>query len=90
MSSRTSPAWGLLVLGLSPAWHTGMRRSVISVTPAMYIAVGKESLLDWPMFTWSLGWTGALEPTWLGLGLGLGLGLELGLGAHLAAEELDD
>mmetsp|Transcript_34926 Transcript_34926/g.88624 ORF Transcript_34926/g.88624 Transcript_34926/m.88624 type:complete len:228 (-) Transcript_34926:2-685(-) len=41
----------------------GSRRSVISVTPAMYMAVGNESLLDWPMFTWSFGWTGVFEPT---------------------------
>mmetsp|Transcript_6371 Transcript_6371/g.8764 ORF Transcript_6371/g.8764 Transcript_6371/m.8764 type:complete len:221 (-) Transcript_6371:408-1070(-) len=33
------------------------------VTAAMCMAVGKVSLLDWPMFTWSLGWTGFLDPT---------------------------
>jgi hypothetical protein len=27
------------------------------------MAVGKVSLLDWPMFTWSLGWTGCWEPS---------------------------
>ena len=30
---------------------------------AMCIAVGKVSLDDWPMFTWSLGWTGSCEPS---------------------------
>src|ERR1700720_395221 len=29
----------------------------------MCIAVGNVSLLDWPMFTWSLGWTGCWEPS---------------------------
>ena len=30
----------------------------------MCIAVGKVSLEDWAMFTWSLGCTGALLPNW--------------------------
>ena len=29
----------------------------------MCIAVGKVSLEDWPMLTWSLGWTGVLAPS---------------------------
>ena len=29
----------------------------------MYIADGKESLDDWDMLTWSLGWTGVLLPS---------------------------
>ena len=29
----------------------------------MCIAVGNVSLEDWPMFTWSLGWTGCWEPS---------------------------
>ena len=32
------------------------------MTAAMCMAVGKVSLLDWDMFTWSLGCTGSLEP----------------------------
>src|SRR3546814_3568539 len=28
----------------------------------MCITVGKLSFDDWPMFTWSLGWTGCLPP----------------------------
>ena len=28
----------------------------------MCIAVGKLSLEDWPLLTWSFGWTGFLEP----------------------------
>ncbi len=28
----------------------------------MCIAVGKVSLEDWPMLTWSLGWIGVLDP----------------------------
>ena len=33
-----------------------------SLTTAMCMAVGKVSLEDWPRLTWSLGWTGVLEP----------------------------
>ena len=33
-------------------------------TAAMCIAVGKESLEDWPRLQWSLGWTGSLPPRW--------------------------
>ncbi len=33
------------------------------VYAAMCIAVGKVSLDDWPMFTWSLGCTGSCEPS---------------------------
>jgi len=41
----------------------GMRR-VVALTPtAMCIAEGKESFEDWDMLTWSLGWTGALDPS---------------------------
>jgi len=29
----------------------------------MCIAVGNVSLEDWDLFTWSLGWTGVLEPS---------------------------
>ena len=29
---------------------------------ATCIAVGKVSFEDWPMFTWSFGWTGFFEP----------------------------
>ena len=29
---------------------------------AICIAVGKTSLVDWDLFTWSLGWTGFFEP----------------------------
>ena len=35
----------------------------MSVTAAMCMAVGKVSLDDWPMLTWSLGWTGVLLPS---------------------------
>ena len=41
------------------------RRDQLAARPppaAMCIAVGKLSLDDWPMFTWSLGWTGVLPP----------------------------
>ena len=30
---------------------------------ARWMAVGITSLEDWPMLTWSLGWTGSLEPS---------------------------
>jgi hypothetical protein len=33
------------------------------VTVAMCMAVGKVSLLDWPMLTSSLGWIGVLLPS---------------------------
>ena len=41
----------------------GIRRSSNSRTAATCMAVGKESLLDCPMLTWSLGWIGALAPS---------------------------
>ena len=40
----------------------GRRRSTISSAVAMCMAVGKVSLDDWDMLTWSLGWIGVLEP----------------------------
>src|SRR5215470_558031 len=41
----------------------GIVFSVAMVWAAMCMAVGNVSLLDWPMFTWSLGWTGSCEPS---------------------------
>jgi hypothetical protein len=35
----------------------GRRSFWIATAAAMCIAVGKVSLDDWPMLTWSLGWT---------------------------------
>mmetsp|Transcript_15280 Transcript_15280/g.35222 ORF Transcript_15280/g.35222 Transcript_15280/m.35222 type:complete len:201 (-) Transcript_15280:393-995(-) len=48
------------------AWRVLRPGSVTSVTILaidICMAVGKESLLDCPMLTWSLGWTGDLVPT---------------------------
>jgi hypothetical protein len=36
----------------------------MTCTAAMCIVVGKVSLEDCPMLTWSLGWTGILLPSW--------------------------
>jgi hypothetical protein len=33
-----------------------------AIPAAMCIAVGKLSFDDWPLLTWSLGWTGSLPP----------------------------
>src|ERR1700691_2738661 len=41
----------------------GISRHVTFIAAAMYIAEGNESLDDCDMFTWSLGWTGALLPS---------------------------
>mmetsp|Transcript_29135 Transcript_29135/g.76318 ORF Transcript_29135/g.76318 Transcript_29135/m.76318 type:complete len:218 (+) Transcript_29135:961-1614(+) len=41
----------------------GSRRRWISSTAAMCMAVGKLSLLLWPMLTWSLGCTGLMVPS---------------------------
>ena len=40
----------------------GSNRCTISSTAAMCMAVGKVSFDDCDMLTWSLGWTGVLEP----------------------------
>src|SRR5260370_9508572 len=41
----------------------GNRRSATFIAAAMYIADGYLSFDDWDMLTWSLGWTGVLEPS---------------------------
>lgn len=41
----------------------GMRCWVICRTAAMCMMVGKESLEDCDIFTWSFGWTGFFEPS---------------------------
>ena len=40
-------------------FSAGIVLPVAIVYVAMCIAVGNVSLLDWPMFTWSFGWTGS-------------------------------
>ena len=35
----------------------------MATSAARWMAVGMTSLEDWPMLTWSLGWTGLLEPS---------------------------
>ena len=35
---------------------------LVSIAMAICIAVGKTSLVDWDLLTWSLGWTGFFEP----------------------------
>ena len=35
----------------------------MEIRAARWIAVGMTSLEDWPMLTWSLGWTGLLAPS---------------------------
>ena len=47
----------LLAEGLSEVARRRKRRASIR-SEASLIAVGKTSLVDWAMFTWSLGWTG--------------------------------
>lgn len=42
----------------------GSKDSVISRTAAICITVGKVSFEEADMLTWSLGWTGVLEPMW--------------------------
>jgi len=41
----------------------GMRCLVNARTAAICMIVGKESLDDWDMLTWSFGWTGSLDPS---------------------------
>src|SRR5262245_36051426 len=41
----------------------GINRCFTLTAAAMYIAEGNESLEDWAMLTWSLGWTGVLLPS---------------------------
>ena len=48
---------------VSRSWRTRGYMSCSSETTAMCMAVGKVSFEDWPRFTWSLGWTGFLEPS---------------------------
>ena len=43
-------------------WSAGTSRWLTARAAATCIAVGKLSLDDWPLLTWSLGWTGALPP----------------------------
>lgn len=38
-------------------WRAGKSTLYNFVTVAMWITVGKLSLLDWLIFTWSFGWT---------------------------------
>ena len=46
------------------SWSTlGSRCVVTSSAVAMCMAVGKVSLDDWPMLTWSLGCTGCFVPS---------------------------
>ena len=40
----------------------GSSTSRAVIAAATCIAVGKVSFDDWPMLTWSFGWTGSLEP----------------------------
>ncbi len=40
----------------------GSSAASISAYAATWIAVGKTSLVLWPMFTWSFGWMRALSP----------------------------
>lgn len=53
---------------LFPSMHSysfvneGINLFFISRTAAICMAVGKQSLLDWLLLTWSLGWTGFLLP----------------------------
>ncbi len=54
-----------LALASSASWSlsiAGRTRFVASIATATWIAVGNTSLDDWPMLTWSFGWTGFLEP----------------------------
>ncbi len=44
------------------ACSAGSSRSATARAAATCIAVGKLSLDDWPLLTWSLGWTGLLPP----------------------------
>jgi hypothetical protein len=44
-------------------FSAGIVLCVAIVYAATCIAVGNVSLDDWPMFTWSLGWTGSWEPS---------------------------
>ena len=43
-------------------FSAGSSRRVTARAAAMCIAVGKLSLDDWLLLTWSLGWTGSLPP----------------------------
>ena len=35
----------------------------MAISAERWMAVGMTSLEDWPMLTWSFGWTGLLEPS---------------------------
>src|SRR5262245_17286341 len=59
--SAHSPA--LAPMASCSASTAGMSRSDVLTAAAMYIADGNESFDDWDMLTWSLGWTGVLEPS---------------------------
>src|SRR5215831_10283308 len=52
----------LAVIASRSPFTAGISRSLTFTAAAMFIAVGKESLDDCDMLTWSLGWTGVLLP----------------------------
>jgi len=58
-----SHCWAFPAIACCSEWTLGSRRSWISLTAAMFTAVGNVSLDDWPMLTSSLGWIGVLEPS---------------------------
>ena len=50
--------------GAAPRMHRLLTaHHAAPVTPAMCITVGKVSLEDWPLLTWSLGCTSPLSPS---------------------------
>src|SRR5262245_9561550 len=57
-----SHSLALAAIASCSAVTVGSNRSDVLTAAAMYIAEGNESFDDWDMLTWSLGWTGVLDP----------------------------
>src|SRR5215469_2828090 len=56
-----SPA--LAAIASRSSFTAGINCSFTFTAAAMFIAVGKESLVDCDKLTWSFGWTGVLVPS---------------------------